>query len=75
MKTNDRDHLRDALRELDVTPAEITAWIPLVQRLTEWPEKHITPADQRHLLAVLEQAMPQYSAVRQAIRERLGHRN
>ena len=70
METNDRDDLREALRELDATPAEIAAWIPLVRRLTEWPEGHITAADQRHLLSVLEQLMPLHSAVRQAIRER-----
>lgn len=75
METNDRDHLRDALRELDATPAEIATWTPLVQRLTEWPEKHITPADQTRLLSVLAQAMPRPSEVRQAIRERLAHRN
>lgn len=77
METNDRDHLRDALRELNATPEEIAAWTPMVQRLAEWPEKRITSADQRHLLSVLEQAMPPspYSAVRQAIHERLGHRN
>ena len=75
MDTNDREHLRDALRELDATPTEIAAWTPLVQRLAEWPEKHITPADQKHLLSVLAHTMPQHSAVRQAIRERLTHHN
>lgn len=69
MDTNDRDDLRERLRELDATPAEIAAWTPLVRRLAEWPKGHITPADQRHLLSVLEQAMPLHSAVRQAIRE------
>jgi hypothetical protein len=67
--TNDRDDLRERLRELDATPAEIAAWTPLVRRLAEWPEGHITQASQRHLLSVLEQAMPLHSAVRQAIRE------
>lgn len=75
MKTNDRDHLGDALLELDATPTEIAAWTSLVQRLAEWPEKHITPADQRHLLSVLTHAMPQHSVVRQTIRERQAHRN
>ena len=69
MNTNDRDDLRERLRELDATPAEMAAWTPLVRRLAEWPEKHITQASQRHLLSVLEQAMPLHSAVRQAIRE------
>ena len=69
MNTNDRDDLRERLRELDATPAEIAAWTPLVRRLAEWPERHITQASQRHLLSVLEQAMPLHSAVRQAIRE------
>ena len=69
MDTNDRDDLRERLRELDATPAEIATWTPLVRRLAEWPEGHITPADQRHLLSVLEQAMPLHSAVRQAIHE------
>jgi hypothetical protein len=68
--TNDRDDLREALRELDATPAEIAAWAPLVRRLTEWPEGHITQASQGYLLSVLEQAMPLHSTVRQAIRER-----
>lgn len=76
MKTNDRnDHLKEALRELDAAPAEIAAWTPLVQRLSAWPEKHITPVDQTRLLSVLAQAMPQSSEVRQAVRSRLGHRN
>ena len=69
MNTNDRDDLREALRELDATPAEIAAWTPLVRRLAEWPEGHITQASQEYLLSVLEQAMPLHSAVRQAIRE------
>ena len=69
MNTNDRDDLRERLRELDATPAEVAAWTPLVRRLAEWPERHITQASQRHLLSVLEQAMPLHSAVRQAIRE------
>ncbi|HET8843322.1 MAG TPA: hypothetical protein VFN35_17800 [Ktedonobacteraceae bacterium] len=69
MDTNDRDDLRERLWELDATPAEIAAWTPLVRRLAEWPEGHITQASQRHLLSVLEQAMPLHSAVRQAIRE------
>jgi len=69
VNTNDRDDLRERLRELDATPAEMAAWTPLVRRLAEWPEKHITQASQRHLLSVLEQAMPLHSAVRQAIRE------
>ena len=74
MDTNDRDDLRERLRELDATPAEIAAWTPLVRRLTEWPEEHITPADQRHLLSVLEQAIPLHSAMRQAIREQTPRR-
>ena len=69
MNTNDHDDLRERLQELDATPAEMAAWTPLVRRLAEWPEKHITQASQRHLLSVLEQAMPLHSAVRQAIRE------
>ena len=74
MDTNDRDDLRECLWELDATPAEIAAWTPLVRRLAEWPEERITPADQRHLLSVLEQAIPLHSAVRQAIREQTPHR-
>jgi hypothetical protein len=70
VETNDRDDLSEALRELDATPAEIAAWIPLVRRLAEWPERPITQASQRHLLSVLEQLMPLHSTVRQAIRER-----
>jgi len=69
VNTNDRDDLRERLRELDATPAEMAAWTPLVRQLAEWPERHITQASQRHLLSVLEQAMPLHSAVRQAIRE------
>ncbi len=74
MDTNDRDDLRERLRELDATPAEIAAWTPLVRRLAEWPEEHITPTDQTHLLSVLEQAIPLHSAVRQAIREQTPRR-
>jgi hypothetical protein len=74
VETNDRDDLREALRELDATPAEIAAWTPLVRRLAEWPEGHITQASQGGLLSVLEQAMPLHSAVRQAIREHQQHR-
>jgi hypothetical protein len=74
VETNDRDDLREALRELDATPAEIAAWTPLVRRLAEWPEGHITQASQGSLLSVLEQAMPPRSAVRQAIREHRQHR-
>jgi hypothetical protein len=74
VETNDRDTLREALRELDATPAEIAAWTPLVRRLAEWPEGHITQASQGYLLSVLEQAMPPHSAVRQAIREHRQHR-
>src|SRR5215472_14302375 len=47
----------------------MAAWTPLVRQLAEWPEGHITQASQRHLLSVLEQAMPLPSAVRQAIRQ------
>lgn len=74
METNDRDNLKEVLLELDATPAEIAAWTPLVRRLTEWPEGHITQASQGYLLSVLEHAMPPHSAVRQAIREHRQHR-
>ncbi|HZU71068.1 MAG TPA: hypothetical protein VFA09_27580 [Ktedonobacteraceae bacterium] len=75
MENNDLNDLEEALQELDAGPAEIAAWMPVVQRLAEWPERRITSADRGRLLSVLEQAMPLHSAVRQAIRERMVQRS
>jgi hypothetical protein len=63
-----REHLDAALREQDAIPAEIDAWAPVAQRLTDWPDRRITPADTEHLLAALAPLVPQRSAVRQAVR-------
>jgi hypothetical protein len=64
-----REHLAAALREQDASPAEIDAWAPIAQRLTDWPAHAITPADTQRLLAVLTPLLPQRSAVRHAVRE------
>jgi hypothetical protein len=75
VKSDNHDDLVEALRELDATPAETTAWVPIVQQLTAWPDRRITPADKGHLMSVLGQEMPQRSVVRQAIHERLARQN
>jgi hypothetical protein len=75
VNTHNHDELVEALQELGAAPAEREAWVPMVRRLTEWPERRITPADKERLMSVLGQVMPQRSAVSQAIRQRLGSRN
>lgn len=75
MNLDNQDDLVESLRDLDATPVERTAWTSIVQQLAEWPDRRITPIDAQHLLSVLGQVMPQRSVVRQAIRERLAHRN
>lgn len=75
MNRDTDDEVVEALRELDGTPEDLAAWVPIVQHLAAWPEQRITPADQGRLLAVLGQALPQRSPVRQAIGEHLAGRN
>jgi hypothetical protein len=62
------EQLAEALGELDATPAEIAEWLPLAERLAEWPERTITRADNAHLLAALAPLVPTPSPVRQAVR-------
>jgi hypothetical protein len=66
---DDADPLHQALREQGASSEEIAAWSPVVQRLAEWPEREIPPADTQRLLATLAPHMPQRSAVRWAVRE------
>ena len=70
-----REHLVDALREQGATAAEIAEWAPVARRLTEWPEQRLTAADTQRLLAALAPALPQRSAVRQAVHEHYAHRH
>jgi hypothetical protein len=62
-----REHLDAVLREQDATPGEIDAWTPVVQRLADWPERHVTLADTQRLLAALAPLVPTRSAVREAV--------
>jgi hypothetical protein len=60
-----------ALREQGATPAEVTAWSPIVAGLAhDWPEHAITPVDTQRLLSALASQAPRRSAVRQAVRAR-----
>jgi hypothetical protein len=68
------DTLAEALREQDATPAEIAEWMPVAQRLAEWPERTITSADTLRLLSVLAPLLPSPSPLRQALRERRARR-
>jgi hypothetical protein len=64
------DHVA-ALREQGATPAEVTAWSPIVVGLAhDWPEHAITPVDTQRLLSALASLAPRRSAVRQAVRAR-----
>jgi hypothetical protein len=71
------EHLDDALREQEATPAEIAEWAPVMGRLAAWPDRHITPTDSQRLLAalapVVPAATPAASPVRQALRQRFDH--
>lgn len=75
MNRDNHDELMASLRELDATPEDLAAWVPIVQQMAAWPEQRITPADQGRLLAALGEALPQPSPVRQAIREHLARRS
>src|SRR5258707_3732649 len=63
------EQLTDALREQGATPEECADLLPAVRRLSEWQAPQPSPADTRHLLALLVPELPALSPVRQAIRE------
>ncbi|HLY31639.1 MAG TPA: hypothetical protein VKQ36_11460 [Ktedonobacterales bacterium] len=75
MQVDNHDEMMDALRELDATPEELAAWVPIVQRMASWSDPPITPHDQGRLLSLLGSALPQRSPVRQAVQQRLSRRN
>lgn len=75
MNLENHEELMESLRELDANPAETASWVPIVQRLAEWPDQRITPVDKNRLMSVLAQEMPQPSIVRLTIRERMARRN
>ncbi|HLV98672.1 MAG TPA: hypothetical protein VKT82_08355 [Ktedonobacterales bacterium] len=62
------DYLTDALREQDAAPEEIAELLPALCRLSEWQAPQPSPADTQRLIARLIPQMPEFSAVRQAIR-------
>jgi hypothetical protein len=68
------EQLDRALREQGADPAEIAEWLPVVERLADWPTREPGPEDARRLLAALAPLLPVSSPVsspvRQAIRER-----
>jgi hypothetical protein len=64
------EQLTDALREQGATPEERADLLPALRRLSEWQAPQPSPADTRRLLAMLSRALPAFSPVRQAIRER-----
>lgn len=68
------ERLREALRELDASSTEVAAWLPVAQRLGEWPERTIRPADTNRLLSALASLVPRRSVVREAVRERFARR-
>jgi len=65
-----RERLADALREQDATPAEVAAWLPLVERLAERPARDLAPAATARLVAALAPLLPAPSPVRRALRAR-----
>lgn len=75
MSADHDDELPDALQELDASAEEGAAWAMVLERLVEWPNRRIMPADQNRLLATLGVVMPQPSPVRATIQERLARRN
>ncbi len=75
MTVDNHDELLETLRELDTTPVELAALLPIVRRMTAWSDPRITPADQERLLAVLGEALPQRSPIRQAVQEHLARRS
>jgi hypothetical protein len=62
--------LREALREQGVAPDELPGMFAAVRRLVEWPAPQPSSADTQQLLTRLAHALPSFSPVRQAIRER-----
>jgi hypothetical protein len=64
------EQLIDALREQGATPEECADLLPALRRLSEWQAPQPSPADTLRLLAMLSRALPAFSPVRQAIRER-----
>jgi hypothetical protein len=62
--------LREALREQGGAPEEAPGLLAALRRLDEWPAPQPSPADTQRLLAQLAHALPSFSPVRQAIRER-----
>jgi hypothetical protein len=63
------EQLTELLREQGATPEECANLLPAVRRLSEWQAPQPSPADTRHLLALLVPELPALSPVRQAIRE------
>ncbi len=63
------EQLTELLREQGATPEECADLLPAVRRLSEWQAPQPSPADTRHLLALLVPELPALSPVRQAIRE------
>ncbi len=68
------EQLTDALREQGATGEECADLLPALSRLSEWQAPQPEPADTRRLLSQLIPALPAFSPVRQAIRERRQHR-
>jgi len=62
--------LTEALREQGVAPDELPGMFAAVRRLVEWPAPQPSSADTQQLLTRLAHALPSFSPVRQAIRER-----
>jgi hypothetical protein len=62
--------LRDVLREQGIAPEELSGMFAALRRLDEWTAPQPSPADTQQLLAQLAHALPSFSPVRQAIRER-----
>lgn len=78
MQRDNHDDLMASLWELDASPEDVEAWVPIVQQLAAWRDPRITPADHGRLLALLGQELPRaapVTAVRQAIRQRLARQN
>jgi len=68
------DAMIAALRELDATPDEASAWASVVRRLDEWPAHALTATDERRLLAALAPYVPTPSPTRRAIHARMTQR-
>lgn len=66
---DDRERLTQALREQGADAAETAAWLPVVQRLADWPARTPGPDDTQRLVAALARLLPAPSPVREAIRE------